>query len=342
MTQRTRNIFLSSVLLFSMLTALSAQTTQKGRITEMSSGSSPVAGCEITAAGAAPSDSDGEGRFQLVFASSFPGDPLIGLSIYKKGYMIVNQEKLQSWNLTESSDLCVVLGKREIIDSLKRKYYDIGITRSELNYRKAMDQLNALQMEQKVSEEEYRHKVDSLNVQLRNYEKKLNTYTGRFARINRDEMDEMEAMALDLIDKGDLEGAIRIYESMELEKKLSSRITVRNETQEDLEKLLPSLINNFQLLKSQNNLSKCDSLASIIDKAAQKTEHKIIQAEWLVYKGDIEKAIGTYARLISESMSEEDLSIIEQSISGTGITEASLATRIEKRRNFFKLKENIR
>ena len=321
---------------------LSAQITQKGRITEMSSGDSPIAGCEITAAGAAPSDSDSNGMFQLVFNSSFPGDPLLGLSVHKKGYIVVNDEKLRSWNLTDASEMRVVLGKKEIIDSLKRMYYDIGMTRSEENFRKTMDQLADLRIEQRLSEEEYRRKVDSIRMELRRFEEKLDAYARKFARINRDEMDEMEVLALEHIDNGELDEAIKIYESMELGQKLSSRIAIRNEAREDLDMLIPSLVNNFRLLRSQNNISGCDSLAALIGKTAVKIEHKIIPAEWHAGKGDTDKAIGAYAQLISGCMSPEELSIIENSISEAGLNKAALAERIEKRRKFFQLKENTR
>ena len=339
---KTHHILLYVGLMLCFTHGLSAQTIQKGRITEMSSGASPVAGCAITAAGAAPTDSDGNGSFRMVFASSFPGDPLLGLSVHKKGYVVVNDDKLRSWNISESSDLHIVLGKKEIIDSLKRKYYDIGMTNSERKFIKAMDQLADLKAQQRISEAEYTRKVDSLSAELRNFERKLDTYARKFAKIDRDALDDMESLALEYIDMGDLEEAIKVYESMELGAKLTSRTTVRDETRQDLDALLPSLVNNYRLFKSQNNIAGCDSLATLIGKAAVKMDHKVILPQWLAAKGETGKATGAFAQLVAECMSAEDLAIIEQSIAEAGINDASLSERIDKRRRFFQLKENVR
>lgn len=66
-----------------------AQVVQRGVVLEMNSGNRPLAGVEIRATGAAPSDSDQEGQFVLSFVSSFPGDPLLLDGIYKKGFEII-------------------------------------------------------------------------------------------------------------------------------------------------------------------------------------------------------------------------------------------------------------
>lgn len=49
-----------------------AQVVQRGMVLEMNSGNRPLAGVEIRATGAAPSDSDQEGQFVLSFNFLFP------------------------------------------------------------------------------------------------------------------------------------------------------------------------------------------------------------------------------------------------------------------------------
>ena len=121
-----------------------AQTTQKGIVMEMSSNNKPVAGAEIKVAGASPTDSDQEGRFILNFTASLPGDPLMINDIYKKGFKIVNYEKVANWNISSASELKIVLGRTEVISALRKKYYDIGESNSEKEYRKTLAELEEL------------------------------------------------------------------------------------------------------------------------------------------------------------------------------------------------------
>lgn len=63
------------------------------------------------------------------------------------------------------------------------------------------------------------------------------------------ELDAMEKQAMELLDHGDVHGAIRLYEEMKLDSAMTLKIAVRQEAKEDMKLLLPSLVNNFQLLK---------------------------------------------------------------------------------------------
>ena len=77
----------------SSLVPAAAQIVQRGVVLEMSSGRRPVSGVEVRAVGAAPSDSDMEGRFELDFPASLPGDPLFLDRIHKQGFELVNRER---------------------------------------------------------------------------------------------------------------------------------------------------------------------------------------------------------------------------------------------------------
>ena len=103
-----------------------AQVEQKGIVVEMSSHNRPVAGVQIKAYGATPTDSDGKGLFTLTFPNAFPGDPLSLNEVYLQGYRIVNAEKISRWNISSTSLLKIVLGRKEVIEALRKKYYQIG------------------------------------------------------------------------------------------------------------------------------------------------------------------------------------------------------------------------
>ena len=68
---------------------------------------------------------------------------------------------------------------------------------------------------------------------------------------------------MELLDHGDVHGAIRLHEEMKLDSAMTLKIAVRQEAKEDMKLLLPSLVNNFQLLKSADDKVACDSVAPV-------------------------------------------------------------------------------
>ena len=168
MGNHQKEIFLVLSIFLTGFQCVWAQTTQKGIVVEMSSNNKPVAGAEIKVAGASPTDSDQEGRFILNFTASLPGDPLMINDIYKKGFKIVNYEKVANWNISSASELKIVLGRTEVINALRKKYYDIGESNSEKEYRKTLAELEELKKQNALSAVEYDQKVDSMSKSMMN------------------------------------------------------------------------------------------------------------------------------------------------------------------------------
>ena len=237
MGNHQKEIFLVLSIFLTGFQCVWAQTTQKGIVVEMSSNNKPVAGAEIKVAGASPTDSDQEGRFILNFTASLPGDPLMINDIYKKGFKIVNYEKVANWNISSASELKIVLGRTEVISALRKKYYDIGESNSEKEYRKTLAELEELKKQNALSAVEYDQKVDSMSKSMMEWQKRLEIYALKFACINRDELDAMEKQAMELLDHGDVHGAIRLYEEMKLDSAMTLKIAVRQEAKEDMKLL---------------------------------------------------------------------------------------------------------
>lgn len=86
----------------------------------------------------------------------------------------------------------------------------------------------------------------------------------RFARLNRDELERTEQQALELLDKGDMEGAIRLYESMHTDSVLAQRVAGRQAADADVQLLLPSLVHSFELMRQTGDVAGCDSVARLI------------------------------------------------------------------------------
>ena len=294
MGNHQKEIFLVLSIFLTGFQCVWAQTTQKGIVVEMSSNNKPVAGAEIKVAGASPTDSDQEGRFILNFTASLPGDPLMINDIYKKGFKIVNYEKVANWNISSVSELKIVLGRTEVINALRKKYYDIGESNSEKEYRKTLAELEELKKQNALSAVEYDQKVDSMSKSMMEWQKRLEIYALKFACINRDELDAMEKQAMELLDHGDVHGAIRLYEEMKL--------------------LLPSLVNNFQLLKQADDKVACDSVAHLIYEMATDIKLKLMSVEWFFQRNDPSEVLDQYSLIVKETQSMQEIELVENSL----------------------------
>ena len=305
-----------------------AQVVQRGVVLEMNSGNRPLAGVEIRATGAAPSDSDQEGQFVLSFVSSLPGDPLLLDGVYKKGFEMVNRETVDNWNLSSDAVLKIVLGRTEMIDALRKKYYQIGVSASEREYHAALVELETRRKLQRLTDEEYVRRVDSLSQVQVTLKRRLEVYAMRFARLNRDELERTEQQALELLDKGDMEGAIRLYESMHTDSVLAQRVAGRQAA----------------------DVAGCDSVARLILEATREMAPRLTVTEWMWNSGKKEAAIDRYGLLVKEAQTVAEVEQIEVSLQRCRqdvkwpkkIKEKLklLEERILARRNWARIKEN--
>lgn len=306
-----RIICLCGGMLFSLA---HAQVVQRGVVLEMNSGSRPLAGVEIRAIGAAPSDSDQEGRFVLSFVSSLPGDPLLLDGVYKKGFEMVNREKVDNWNLSSDAVLKIVLGRTQMIDALRKKYYQIGVSTSEREYHAALVELETRRKVQRLTDEEYTRRLDSLSQVQVLLKRRLDVYAMRFACLNRDELERAEQKALDLLDKGDMEGAIRLYESMHTDSVLAQRVAGRQADDADVRLLLPSLVRSFELMRQTGDVAGCDSVGRLILEATREMAPRLIVTEWMWNSGKKEVAIDRYGLLVREAQTVAEVEQIESSL----------------------------
>lgn len=343
-----RHTFPTLLLLFFSL-QLSAQVVQKGVVLEMSSGGRPAAGVEVKAMGAAPTDSDMNGHFTMNFPSAFSGDPLMRPEAYKLGYEIVNERALKTWNLTDTDTLKIVLGNREKINVLRRKYHDIGMTQMESRYAEALATLRKERENDRLSEIDFINKTDSLTRAVVRHKELLEEYSTRFARINTDDLDETERQALKLVQEGKIYEAMTIYEGMDLDGRISESHQVLSDTEEDIQILLRSVITKFRLHKEMEEHEACDSLALLIDRMAVKGEiaDRLIYPEWLAARKHFNESVARYSALVKECRSIEELDAVNESVHEVLVSSGDtghirkLEIMISDRRIFLKRKEEL-
>lgn len=263
---------------------------------------------------------------------------------------MVNREKVDNWNLSSDAVLKIVLGRTEMIDALRKKYYQIGVSASEREYHAALVELETRRKLQRLTDEEYVRRVDSLSQVQVTLKRRLEVYAMRFARLNRDELEQTEQQALDLLDKGDMEGAIRLYESMHTDSVLAQRVAGRQTADADVQFLLPSLVHSFELMRQTGDVAGCDSVGRLILEATREMAPRLTVTEWMWNSGKKEAAIDRYGLLVREAQTVAEVEQIEVSLQRCRqdvkwpkkIKEKLklLEERILARRNWARIKEN--
>lgn len=230
-----------SFLLFIMMISASAQTRQLGHVREFNSGKSPLAGVQVTAYGAAATDTDGAGEFVLDFASYASGRAISSPDVYKRGYEVVNADALDGWILSTSRPMDIVMAKKGVIDDAKTKYYDIASENWSKKQSDAMVEINALYTQGAIDAQVRSEKLAALAARSEEYMAKLEEYSERFARINPDDLSELESKVLNLVNAGKIDEAVELYESSGIVSTAKSKLSELSAASEDAEKLVASM-----------------------------------------------------------------------------------------------------
>lgn len=157
--------------------------------------------------------------------------------------------------------------KQGTLEEARRKYYKIGVDVYRARYQKKLEELQQSLQQAKFNKEIYEEKLSIANEELQQAMDKLEMFADKFARINRDELNELDKKAFALLDKGDIEGAIKVYEEAQIlehfKEKMATRDSVRNYKEAIrplLEKEKDWLINEG----GETNLHKADSINNVL------------------------------------------------------------------------------
>lgn len=258
-------LFIHIIILISF--PLHAQVVQNGKVVEQNSGLKGIPQVTIMVIGAAPANSDNNGAFSITLPKGKEGGRVLVTEISKTGYEIVNRTEINEWNLSSSHLFNIVMCKRGNLEEARWKYYKIGANIYRIRYQKKLEELQQSLQQDKLNKEIYEEKLSIANEELQQAMDKLETFADKFARINRDELNELDKKAFELLDKGDIDGAIKVYEEAQIlehfKEKMATRDSVRNYKEAIrplLEKEKDWLINEG----GETNLHKADSINNVL------------------------------------------------------------------------------
>lgn len=295
---------------FALTANLWAQVVQSGQVFELNSGNTPIAGVEILVFGALPADSDNAGKFTLRFSKAQSGDPLIINKIYKKDYELVNETEIKNRVVSSSTPLKIVLCKTGALEAARRKYYNIGQDRYYARYLEANEKLKEEKSKSALSQKDYELKLEEIAEEYKSAMDRLDYYADKFARINRDDLNELDAKAMTLMDEGKVEEAIKTYEDAEIVKKFQEKVSTRDTALHNIEILNNALWNELSLLLDKNDslsLTKADTIyAHLIQSDSENYRYNYDYANFLMTQKRNSEAFPFLKKALLSAAGEKD------------------------------------
>lgn len=195
-----------------------AQAVQEGVVKEYKEKNrkSPLVGVELVISNASSTVSGRNGEFILKFHTMQPGQKVKVRRIEKDGYEVFNIDALEQWNINPEEPFTIVMVRSDKFKKLRDEYSRVASESYERQYRKEIELLEEERQIGKLTEEQLRQELIQLREFYDRQLENLDNYVDRFARIDLNELSDVERSIISLVQEGSIEEAIRQYEEMNL------------------------------------------------------------------------------------------------------------------------------
>lgn len=246
---------------------LQAQVVQKGKVVEQNSGDRPLPAVSVLISGAMPVSSDDGGMFIINVPKGKDGDRVVVFDISKTGYELVNQTDVEQWNLSSSEPFTIVMCREGLLDEARRKYYNLGRDVYRERYFRAAEDLKDALEKASITTQEYESRMAEAEAALVRAMDRLEGFADRFARVNRDDLSELDRRAFECLDAGDIDGAIKVYEEADLLNKFREKRMLRDSIKDAKSRYSELIGRQIEILRQKKTVSdslKADSLSVLI------------------------------------------------------------------------------
>lgn len=211
-----------SLLVFICFTKmLSSQTLQQGRTVEYNgkNAKTPLGGVQIIAGGAYDI-SDKDGHFTLDFTSLQNGASIRVIKIAKDGYVLFNKDAVDNWQVNDKIPFEIVLCEASHFDEMVALYYNISYTSYKEQYDNECARVRILREQNKIQESEYQKQLSEITDAYQTLLSQIDKHAETMARIDLTSLSQVERDAIGLAQRGALDSAILLLESLSLPDKI--------------------------------------------------------------------------------------------------------------------------
>lgn len=299
-------------LLLSVFIALPlAAQGQRGVVVIQNSGKKVLPQVAIVIAGASPTTSDVEGKFSVPLPNHQKGQRLLIQEISYKDYVIVNSHMVHQWVYAPDKVYRVDMCPKHEYESRVEQFYQIGRNNSQAKYNQVIEELKQLKEQGLVSDKDYVERREQAQRSLRKVQELLDVYVPLLVAINVDYLEPIERKAQQLVEEGRMEEAIRLYEGLQLEKKLEHDLKLKKEWDDDIEALIPPIERFSQTLILQggeDNYNRAGGLLKMMaDSDPKHVERNAAYALFANQQNNYTEAESYYNRTIAHTKSPYDL-----------------------------------
>ncbi len=247
----------------------------------------------ITAEGAALTESDQFGKFELKFKNREIGQTIFGIRVDKPRYIIFNIDSINQWSIRKEP-YKIILCDSMAFYKQKEQIKNATLGSYEREHKKNISQINSL----KGSIEDKECQIKQLNAKYEKKVKALEKIVDQMARIDESELDKIGLELISYRDKGDFEGAINYIEKLDLDNKEK----VNDEENKRIQELRMREVMFCILDGSKNNLLKAQKeLKKNVEKDKANFNYLYEYASFCSEFNFSEEAILYYERILSLS-----------------------------------------
>lgn len=271
-------------LLFSLFSFISitgiAQVSQRGQMLQYngSSAKTPLENVLLTASGASSVNSSKDGSFTLDFRILHAGDKVTIRRIEKSGYEVFNTDAINQWYISKNNEIYkIVMCQTSVLDQIKERYRKVAIQACEDRLQQAETAEEERRKQGIITEEELQSRLIKLEEQHEKELDKIDNYVDRIARIDLSALNSKEKKIISLVEKGQLDEAIKAYDELKLVDKyrkereavqkleeakqaITQEQTKREKNLEELNLALGRQINVLNLAGGADNVQKLRTL----------------------------------------------------------------------------------
>lgn len=221
-----KRILISFLMLCAFALQVWAQSTQLVQIREyrQKQQKTPLEGVSLTVQNAGSAMSNAQGNLTLQFRSLKAGDQVQVRRVDLSGYEIFNKDAVDQWTISPQQTFSLVLCKSERFKALRDQYMRVSSASYERQYKQDQARLETLKKENKLKEAEYQEQLQQLEDNYYEQLDNLENYVDRFARIDLSEIGEQEQRIIELVQEGNIDDAVRLYESGDYLGKYQSQV----------------------------------------------------------------------------------------------------------------------
>lgn len=248
-----------------------------------------------------------DGKFSVQMPGKKSGDAIILQSVRKSGYELVDPSLVGRQQVfSPSVPIVIVMVNSAELAANKQRIERIAYQKAEKNYQTRLKELEKEVEEQKLTEEQYRQELQSLQDKYEKYQALIEGMADRYARTDYDHLDSIDKEINICIENGELEKADSLIHTVfdpttAVERNRAAKEAVRVKMELAQQIIDKANADREAILKDIEYAKKVALLSENL------AEEFLIQGDFVKAKGYLEKSLDIKTVIYGEQSAEVEM-----------------------------------